>query len=530
MASIIQWNCHGYFPNYEEIITLIQQYNPAIILLQETIIGNYNPRATSGYTFYGFSPTGRAVPGDGLAFLVRNDISHKSVNVRSHFQTLTFQVKLQRLVTICNLYISNHDNISTAQLTNLTDQLQTPFLLCGDFNAKHPSWGNNNVNGRGQVVERFLLDSPFVLLNDGSPTHFHIQTGSSSAIDLSVASPDIAFALDWSTDEDLHGSDHFPIIISEVCAAAAMRTQRFIQDRADWDGFNLDTTMDDLWERHRHEDVDSLIQMFTNQLIFAAEQNIPKSHGGPPRKMVPWWNIHCSTANFERKRGLRRYKRTQSLEDKMMLKRLTARARYIKKQARRSSWQQYINSLNVDTPMSKIWSRVRKMRGIYKHHGTPILLRDGDLVSEHYDVAEALASHYESVSSGTNFTEQFQHARLRSERIPLNFDTNMDIDYNSPISYLEFSRSLKTCKNSCPGPDNITYKMIDKSHISAKRFLLEVFNKIWNEHVYPSSWRMGTILSFLKPGKNPEDVGSYRPIALTSCLGKLMEKMINDLD
>ena len=122
----------------------------------------------------------------------------------------------------------------------------------------------------------------------------------------------------------------------------------------------------------------------------------------------------------------------------------------------------------------------------------------------------------------------FQHARLRSERIPLNFDTDMDIDYNSPISYLEFSRSLKTCKNSCPGPDNITYKMIDKSHISAKRFLLEVFNKIWNEHVYPSSWRMGTILSFLKPGKNPEDVGSYRPIALTSCLGKLMEKMIND--
>ena len=35
------------------------------------------------------------------------------------------------------------------------------------------------------------------------------------------------------------------------------------------------------------------------------------------------------------------------------------------------------------------------------------------------------------------------------------------------------------------------------------------------------------VLSFLKPGKPSNDVTSYRPIALTSCVGKLLEKIIN---
>jgi Reverse transcriptase (RNA-dependent DNA polymerase) len=38
---------------------------------------------------------------------------------------------------------------------------------------------------------------------------------------------------------------------------------------------------------------------------------------------------------------------------------------------------------------------------------------------------------------------------------------------------------------------------------------------------------VATVILIPKPGKDPEKVESYRPIALTSCLCKLMERIVN---
>ncbi|KAK3877974.1 hypothetical protein Pcinc_017376 [Petrolisthes cinctipes] len=57
--------------------------------------------------------------------------------------------------------------------------------------------------------------------------------------------------------------------------------------------------------------------------------------------------------------------------------------------------------------------------------------------------------------------------------------------------------------------------------------LLALYNRIWLEGVFPSGWRVATILPFLKPGKDSGVALNYRPIVLTSCLCKLFEKMVN---
>ena len=45
--------------------------------------------------------------------------------------------------------------------------------------------------------------------------------------------------------------------------------------------------------------------------------------------------------------------------------------------------------------------------------------------------------------------------------------------------------------------------------------------------VTQQSGGLAIILAFVKPGKDKFLAASYRPIALTSCLCKLMEKMVN---
>ncbi|VDI32154.1 Hypothetical predicted protein [Mytilus galloprovincialis] len=49
--------------------------------------------------------------------------------------------------------------------------------------------------------------------------------------------------------------------------------------------------------------------------------------------------------------------------------------------------------------------------------------------------------------------------------------------------------------------------------------------KVWFLQKLPSEWKHSIISPVLKPGKNPTDPQSYRPIALTSNFVKIMEKM-----
>ena len=60
----------------------------------------------------------------------------------------------------------------------------------------------------------------------------------------------------------------------------------------------------------------------------------------------------------------------------------------------------------------------------------------------------------------------------------------------------------------------------------AKDYILALFNKIWEGDEIPQKWRTATIKPLLKDGKDPALPSSYRPISLTACLGKILEKIV----
>lgn len=43
-------------------------------------------------------------------------------------------------------------------------------------------------------------------------------------------------------------------------------------------------------------------------------------------------------------------------------------------------------------------------------------------------------------------------------------------------------------------------------------------------------WKHAVIIPVRKRGKLAKTVDAYRPNALTSCVGKIMERMVNDID
>ncbi|GBM26173.1 RNA-directed DNA polymerase from mobile element jockey [Araneus ventricosus] len=97
---------------------------------------------------------------------------------------------------------------------------------------------------------------------------------------------------------------------------------------------------------------------------------------------------------------------------------------------------------------------------------------------------------------------------------------------NIPFTINELKVALSKMRHKSPGKDGITKKMISSlSHSNLFRVLGQ-FNELLSSAKVPESWRMSKIIPILKPGKNASEVNSYRPIALTSVLCKLFERML----
>ena len=99
---------------------------------------------------------------------------------------MAFRDRLTRLYTVCNVYISPGEHLTSQDLVHLVAQLPEPIIFCGDFNAKHEIWGITAVDAGGVTVERFLLQSPLTVIYTNAPTHLHSATGSSSVIDFTL--------------------------------------------------------------------------------------------------------------------------------------------------------------------------------------------------------------------------------------------------------------------------------------------------------------------------------------------------------
>ena len=56
---------------------------------------------------------------------------------------------------------------------------------------------------------------------------------------------------------------------------------------------------------------------------------------------------------------------------------------------------------------------------------------------------------------------------------------------------------------------------------------MKIANKLWQSAFIPHQWREAVVIPIPKPEKNQSNLSNYRPISLTSYLGKSMERMIN---
>ena len=146
-----------------------------------------------------------------------------------------------------------------------------------------------------------------------------------------------------------------------------------------------------------------------------------------------------------------------------------------------------------------------------------------------------LAKHYAAVSKSTYHTSSLQKRRnMKSRRLMVDRALQMSCrEYKAcrgkickPFSATELDAALRQMGGKAPGPDGITTKMLQELGPRGKAALLEIANRSWRKKQVPTVWKRANIVAIPKPGKLPENPSSFRPISLTSCVGKTVERQV----
>lgn len=525
---IIQWNPNGFYDKLREFDVLLYEFNPSIICVQET---HFRPGQNTKYKNFEFFSknvvdNSRRAHG-GVSILARESVRATSVPLNTNLQAVAVKLSSPVSFTLCNIYIPEN-RIEERELSDLLNQLPEPFLILGDFNAHNTLWGSDHIDCKGRVVESVFDSFGLNLLNSGDHTRISSATGKTSVLDLTWCSPNLHSCFDWQTLKDTHGSDHFPILLKILGVIIdSSRRPKWKLEQANWPGFSTKAVFDRCM---LDEEVEDIFEHMTVNIISAAHDNIPRTNDTRGRPPVPWFDDEIKEAIRNRRRYLQKLNRGSIIINEHTLiefKRLKAVRRRLSRQKSKQSLEKYLSSIDSSTSTKEAWSKINRFRGKHKARTVEQLKTSDELITNPVMIAEEFGATFAKISNDSSYTDDFKIIKESTEEIPLALYGGYNDSINSPFSMEELDEAISSGKSTSPGPDDITNDMLKYLSIESKTFLLNAINKLWTTRAFVKDWRRAISIPVLKPGKDPTSPLSYRPIQLTSCFCKTVERMVN---
>jgi len=91
--------------------------------------------------------------------------------------------------------------------------------------------------------------------------------------------------------------------------------------------------------------------------------------------------------------------------------------------------------------------------------------------------------------------------------------------------YWAFLKNIKVDKSL--GPDGIYPRILREAKEEIAGALTEIFVSSLASGEVPEDWRIANVVPLFKKGRK-DNPGNYRPVSLTSVVGKLLEKIVRD--
>jgi ribonuclease HI len=194
--------------------------------------------------------------------------------------------------------------------------------------------------------------------------------------------------------------------------------------------------------------------------------------------------------------------------------------------AKEEEWRNFLEDNNINDNAEKAWRTIKSLNGsgALKNTNESLVVNDRELKGPHAK-AEAFMRHYAGVSR-LKLTRD-DRKRVREVKKILTNRAPVSDGSCEKFSLPELDAAISQMKSkAAPGDDGIAPRFIKNLGPKGKQLLLDIVNESWTTGACPQDWRNATIVPLLKNNKPVAQLESYRPVSLTSCLAKTMERMV----
>lgn len=536
--NIMQWNAQSLNSNKHIFTNFLYTYNIHIAIISETW---FRPGQYFEIKNYNIERNDCGNKHNGVAIIIHKSIIYTKINTYfdNSLQNICVQISINnKMISIVSFYsplnsdpVFNKDNFDS-----LVKSIPGPFLFAGDFNAHHTSWGCGSDSSRGRNILEVIDENNLILLNNGQATTVGSLTWRPNALDLSLVSPSLALNCEWHIhDSPLGSSYHIPAIIKVVISNGQNKdsfgncpnTEHFPifpnYKMVDWKMYsknvdemlvNFNTANICPLESYHH--FCTVLRTAAANSYFNGNKNINNnmSNRSCPTKRfrrpsLPWWNRKCTDAVSHFKTAYIDFKNNPSEVTYLNFKRLRALKKLTIKTERQKSWLSLCETFNRCTPISIIWKFMRKYNKTYNSNNLGNDAWISDFLKKYTpDFVPHTPTSLLNNSTASSSSNSIHNFLLK------------------PFTISELISAISSRRDTAYGLDGMPYILFKKLSISGLKSFANILNQLWENNIIPEDWKVDCLVPILKPEKPEANPDSYRPIALTSCVGKIFEQLL----
>lgn len=240
---------------------------------------------------------------------------------------------------------------------------------------------------------------------------------------------------------------------------------------------------------------------------------------------------HIITLIKRKRRLYREYRQSGNVELKTEINNYNKNIQKLIQQYKEHKWITTCEDINKQQGKN-YWSEIKKLA---KYKNTRLnnttIIENGISYDTPEEKALIFTQHMEktySESQHPNFDQNHYNYidNWYDNNININFKSNNAQEYT--IEEDEYYNVLHQGKNTTPGHDMITRKLLRKLNSNIHRYIIKMYSFCLQYAFIPTEWKTGTIITIPKPNLDHSRTANYRPITLLPVLGKLLEKIIKN--
>ena len=535
-------NVNGFRARKAELVLHLKKYKPDFVTLNETKLSEKTKGYIPGYEMVRRDRTSR---GGGVAILIKKEIAFNTLHtsdIKAETVAITFKQRGQT-IALATVYNPPGHIAKVETLKYLTDKYEH-CLITGDFNSRHAFFGNEKSDTAGDALFNIAEELDLTVLNDDSSTFFRTYRGvisNGSILDLVFASRKMGPKVAECTVIGDVGSDHLPVHIKlnshEVEKAIIRATHKL--DKANWQKFRKILKSVKTGDLTTPAEIEKACETLESQIMCALDTSCQVVKQKDTDFFISENTLELISAKRKARRLAMRF--SDEPEYIQTYKRLTNEVKDSVRADKERSWNDQIDKLDAARDGRAYWNTLFRLTGAKSKSRSkkPLLKPDGTFTESDKERADTFAATLEKVHNvhqgdifDDNFKEEVEstikeHEILFKPLVSQIEEVDDDNEILTPITTGEIKGFLKKCKpNTAPGVNGIRYSVLKQAGDPVFAALANIYNACLAIGYFPKLWKHAEGVMIPKPGKDGKLAGSYRPISLLSCMGKLFEKTL----